>query len=244
MDETYLKNTNMYNIGINAWNSYHQAVSAALPDDASVLELPMREFHEALAPQSAARSDNLTKRMFLANPGLKPVAGAKYKSSAADARLDVKIAYRLCSVSPPDFARHLHETVNGIKHMLQAGHVTTPVPNCLGRQAAHDLIYALAVAAACPIRPFPPMESLLVFHLYRFFCDENDNIFAAAISSRVEELRAILLDPIQNIKVLQHLEKRAVFHPSSKETTWTPPAASQRTLSGLARVSIEYEKDS
>jgi hypothetical protein len=242
MDEEYLKNTNMHNIGINVWNSYHRSVSAALSDDASVLELPNREVHEALALTSVARTANLTKRMFLTHPGLKPTGGAK--SSAADARLDVKTAYRLCSVSPPDFARHLHETVNGIKHMLQTGHVTTPIPDCLGRQAAHDLIYALALAADCPIRPFPPMESLLVFHLYRFFCGENDNIFAAAISSRVEELRDILLDKFHNIKVRQHLEKRAVFHPSSKETTWTPPTASQRTLSGLARVSIEYEKDS
>jgi len=207
-----LEEINMWNLGTIGWRKYLAANMKESLFDWNI--------DQTRARSDLPRTNNLTKRMYLASPDERPTG----EVTQSDSRTVIKIAYRLCVVAPPDFDRHLRETVKGVIRAIEAGKAASPVPDCLARQYAHDLLYGLADAASCPSRPFPPMESLLIYHLFRFFCDEGDNVYAAATSPRVLELRDIFLDPEKTQIVKNHLSRRATFRPAGKNTTWEHPS--------------------
>jgi hypothetical protein len=145
--------------------------------------------------------------------------------SAESISCQKKIVYLLFRLRLPEFRECVHSVFDCMYEEYEKNGEISSIPRAgsFDRQCAHNLFYSLACIRDSSPLPFSPLDSGLILHTYRFMCDKGDNIFAAAISDRMQKLRRLLFDQALNAQVRRHFSDHVTFPKACEQGTYEAP---------------------
>lgn len=212
------QHVSVHNIDPKEWRLYVEWLLAPLREpDAKFFTLTHKQEHKTF------KNSNLevtAEKMVLRNGSERADTRRRKRDSdgnvkTLDERLDIKTFHALCSLELPRFRELLVDLIGRLKKGDKIAQATT-----VAAQYARDLLISLAMAATCRPQPYPPLQALGLLHMYKFLCEPGDNVYAAAISEHVTELRELLLDDAARDRILQLASNRVLFTSKSYEKVY------------------------
>lgn len=176
------------------FDEYFRRMLLYVDRDMSLFDMMLQRpsVHTALARKGDPKKFPPSGRMFLTQ------RSRKTGDTGIAESLFKRTPHNIQTIEMPDF----RDILISLLDMIESPENIEPTATTVHRQYAHDLLLSLAqISAHAPI-PYCSTDMLLMYHVYRFLCEKDDNIYAAATSPQVIRLRAIICNSVTRDRIM------------------------------------------